>query len=176
MLKDRINPNSGKYIEPFQEGTIGSYFGMTVGAPTVASNACTLVENQINSPVYTGAAALAAALPAAKAGARLVLNLADDSAGGTAALTINCAGSDVWEQGCVVPTTSSNKVTYDVSAKNETALALTPTNNTTNLFSFGSTIEFVCERDGYWYVQVGQIASDIGVTAGAATGTLLFAA
>ena len=158
MLKDRINPNSSKYIEPFQEGTIGSYFGMTVGAPTVGSSACTLVENQINSPVYTGAAALAAALPAAKAGARLVFNLADDPAGGTGALTINCAGDDVWEQGCVVPTTSSNKVTYDVSAKDETAF------------------EFVCERDGYWYVQVGQIASDIGVTAGAATGTLLFAA
>jgi hypothetical protein len=91
------------------------------------------------------------------------------------ALTFDCAGTDKWETGCVVPTTSSNKITYDTSAVDETSLVFTPTNDTVNFLSFGSTIEFVCERDGYWYVNVTKLNSDIGVTAGAATGTLLFA-
>ena len=175
MKSARIEKSSGKYQAAHVEGTIGSYFGMTVEAPSVSSNACTLVVGGINSPTYTGASAVTATLPAAIAGGKLVFNFKDDPAGGTAALTFNCAGSDVWETGCVVPTTSSNLVTYDVSAADETNLAYTPANATTNLLSHGSTIEFVCERDGYWYVQVGKIYSDIGVTAGAAAATLLFA-
>ena len=175
MKADRINKSSGKYQTAHVEGVVGSYFGMTVGAPTVGSNACTLVNNQVNSPVYTGGAVLTATMPVAKAGGKLVFSFSDDPAGGTAALTIDCAGSDVWETGCVVPTTSSNKVTYDVSAADETSLVFTPSNDTLNFLSFGSTIEFVCERDGYWYVHVTKLNSDIGVTAGACTGALAFA-
>ena len=176
MRSDKLNKNSSSYSEPLMAGTIGSFFGLSIGAPTVGSSACTLVINQVNSPVYTGGAALAAALPAAKAGGVCVFSFADDPAGGTGALTINCAGDDAFETGCVVPTTSANKVTYDVSTAGETALAFTPTNDTVNFLSFGATIEFVCERDGFWYVNVRNYNSDIGVTAGAATGTLLFAA
>ena len=62
-----------------------------------------------------------------------------------------------------------------MSVADETSLVFTPTNDAVNFLSFGSTIEFVCERDGYWYVNVRNYNSDIGVTNGAATGTLLFA-
>ena len=175
MRSDKLNPNSNAFNEGWAKGTLGSYYGLSVGAPSVSTNACTLVVNQINSPTYTGAAALTATMPPATAGAVCVFSFAEDSAGGTAILTIDCAGSDVWETGCVVPTTSSNKITYDTSAASETSLVFTPTNDTVNFLSFGSTIEFVCERDGYWYVNVTKLNSDIGVTAGACTGTLLFA-
>ena len=175
MKADRINKSSGKYQTAHVEGVVGSYFGMSVGAPSVSANACTLVNNQVNSPAYTGAAALAATMPSAKAGSKCVFSFSADPAGGVNALTIDCAGSDVWETGCVVPTTSSNLVTYDVSAADETSLVFTPTNDTVNFLSQGATIEFVCERDGYWYVHVTNLNSDIGVTAGACTGTLLFA-
>ena len=175
MRSDKLNKNSSSYNEPLMAGTIGSFFGLSVGAPTVSTNACTLVVNQVNSPTYTGASAVTATLPAATAGAVCVFSMAEDPKGGTAALTFDCAGSDVLETGCVVPTTSGNKITYDVSVADETSLVFTPTNDAVNFLSFGSTIEFVCERDGYWYVNVTKLNSDIGVTNGAATGTLLFA-
>ena len=175
MRSDKLNKNSSSYNEPLMAGTIGSFFGLSVGAPTVSTNACTLVVNQVNSPTYTGASAVTATLPAATAGAVCVFSMAEDPKGGTAALTFDCAGSDVLETGCVVPTTSGNKITYDVSVADETSLVFTPTNDAVNFLSFGSTIEFVCERDGYWYVNVRNYNSDIGETNGAATGTLLFA-
>ena len=175
MLSDKLNENSGKYQAAKTEALIGTYHGMTVGAPTVGSNACTLVNNQVNSPTYTGASAVTATLPPAVAGAKLVFSMAEDPRGGTAVLTFNCAGSDAWEAGCVVPTTSGNKITYDVSDAGETNLVYTPTNDAVNFLSFGSTIEFICEEDGLWYVHVSKLNSDIGVTNGAATGTLLFA-
>ena len=175
MRSDKLNKNSSSYKERVVSASIGSYFGLSVGAPTVSTNACTLVINQVNSPTYTGGSAVTATLPAAKAGGVCVFSMADDPRGGTAALTFDCAGDDVIETGCVVPTTSGNKITYDVSAADETSLVFTPTNDTVNFLSFGSTIEFVCERDGYWYVDVTKLNSDIGVTAGACTGTLLFA-
>ena len=175
MRADKLNKNSSLYEEGVIATSVGSYFGLSVGAPSVSGNACTLVINQINSPTYTGASAVTATLPAAKAGGVCVFSMADDPKGGTAILTFDCAGSDVIETGCVVPTTSSNLITYDVSAADETSLVYTPTNDAVNMLSFGSTIEFVCERDGYWYVSVGNWQSDIGVTNGAATGTLLFA-
>ena len=175
MKTDKINPNSGKYREAFQEGFVGSYFGLSVEAPTVSSNACTLVANAINSPTYTGAAAVTATLPSAEAGSVVVFNFKDDPRGGTAVLTFDCAGSDVWETGCVMPTSSSNLITYDTSAADETSLVFTPTNDAVNIYSHGSTIEFVCEEDGKWYVNAGKWNPDAAVTNGAATGTMLFA-
>ena len=175
MISDRINKSSGKYQEAKVEGDIGSYHGLDVVAPTVGSNACTLQNNAINEPTYTGASAVTATMPPAIAGSKLVFNFTDDPRGGTAVLTFNCAGSDVWETGCVIPTTSSNKVTYDVSAAGETNLVFTPTNDSVNIYSHGSTIEFVCETDGKWYVQAGKWNPDAAVTNGAATGTMLFA-
>ena len=175
MRSDKLNKNSSSYNEPLMAGTIGSFFGLSVGAPTVSTNACTLVVNQVNSPTYTGASAVTATLPAATAGAVCVFSMAEDPKGGTAALTFDCAGSDVLETGCVVPTTSGNKITYDVSVADETSLVYTPTNDSVNILSHGSTIEFKSERDGYWYVNVGKWNPDAAVTDGAATGTLLFA-
>ena len=111
MRSDKLNKNSGQYEEALIAGSVGSYFGLSVGAPTVSTNACTLVINQVNSPTYTGASAVTATLPAAKAGGVCVFSMADDPKGGTAVLTIDCAGTDKFETGCVVPTTSGNKIT-----------------------------------------------------------------
>jgi hypothetical protein len=154
----------------------GSLHGLGFTIPTVASNACTLVAENINAPAYTGAAALAAELPAATAGAVCVFLFSADPAGGVAALTINCAGTDAFETGSVVPTTASNLFLYDVSTAGETALVFTPTNDTVNYMSHNSRIEFNCKTAGLWFVAHVETKHDIGVTAGAATGTLLFAA
>tara|TARA_X000001388_G_scaffold31891_1_gene22579 strand:- start:436 stop:963 length:528 start_codon:yes stop_codon:yes gene_type:complete len=175
MRSDKSNINSGAYRPAIKAGLVGSLHGLTVGAPTVSTNACTLVAQQVNSPTYTGASAVTATLPPATKDTVCVFSMADDPKGGTAALTFNCAGTDVWETGSVVPTTSGNKITYDVSDAGETNLVFTPTNNSVNFLSYGSLIEFVCEEAGKWYVNV-QMKSDAGVTDGAATGTLLFAA
>jgi len=153
----------------------GSNFGMAFVAPTVSSNACTLVVDKVNAPVYTGGAALAAALPAAAAGAVLQFLFAEDPAGGTAALTINCAGSDAFETGSNVYTTASNRILLDTSTAGETALAFTPANATTNIYDYGAIFEFVCVTAGLWHVN-SVMSPGIGVTAGAAAGTLLFAA
>ena len=95
MRSDKLNKNSGQYEEALIAGSVGSYFGLSVGAPTVSTNACTLVINQVNSPTYTGASAVTATLPAAKAGGVCVFSMADDPKGGVAVLTIDCAGDDV---------------------------------------------------------------------------------
>ena len=175
MRADKHNSSSGMYRKEHVEGTIGSYYGLSIEAPSVSSNACTLVVNAINTPAYTGAAALTATLPAANAGAVCVYNFKEDPRGGTATLTWDCAGSDVFETGCVIPTSSSNALTWDASVADETSLVFTPTNDSVNILSYGSTVEFVCERDGYWYVNIGHWNPDAGVTNGAATGTLAFA-
>ena len=154
---------------------LGTMHGLSFGTPTVGSNACTLVVDSVNAPVYTGGAALAALLPAATAGAVCVFMFSQDPAGGTAALTINAAGSDVFETGSTVMTTNSNLALMDISTAGETALVYTPTNNTVNLYSYGATVEFICVTAGKWFVS-STISPDIGITAGAATGTMLFAA
>jgi hypothetical protein len=77
MRSDKLNKNSSAYKEGLMAGFLGSYFGLSVGAPSVSSNACTLVINQVNSPTYTGAAALTATLPAAKAGEVCVFSMAE---------------------------------------------------------------------------------------------------
>jgi hypothetical protein len=153
---------------------LGDYTGLSVGTPSVGSNANTLVVNQVNLQTYTGAAALTSTLPAATAGAVVVLVITEDPAGGTATMTIDCAGSDAFRTGSCIPTTSSNKMAYDVSTAGETSIVFTPTNNTVNFLSYDSTFVFTCLDAGLWNVNVNAKA-DIGVTAGAATGTLLFA-
>ena len=89
MSSDKLNKNSSSYKERVVSASIGSYFGLSVGAPTVSTNACTLVINQVNSPTYTGGSAVTATLPAAKAGGVCVFSMAEDPAGGTAALTFD---------------------------------------------------------------------------------------
>lgn len=152
----------------------GNYFGLTVGTPSVSTNANTMVANQVNLQTYTGAAALTSTLPAATVGDVCVIIMTEDPAGGTNTMTIDCAGDDVIETGSLIPSTSSNKITYDVSTVGETSIVFTPTNDTVNFLSYGSAFEFVCVNAGKWHVHVRPQA-DIGVTAGAATGTLLFA-
>ena len=153
---------------------LGDYTGLSVGTPSVGSNANTLVANEVNLQTYTGAAALTSTLPAATAGVVVVLIMTEDAAGGVNTMTIDCAGTDAFRTASVIPTTSSNKMSYDVSAADETSIVFTPTNDTVNFLSYDSSFVFTCLEDGLWNVNVNAKA-DIGVTAGAATGTLLFA-
>lgn len=155
------------------KAVMGNYTGLTFAANTATA---TLTANSINTTNYTGAAARTLTLPSAKRGTRVVIVFAQDPAGGTAALTIDCGGSDKFETGSVVPSTAANLMVYDTSTAGETSLVFTPTNDTVNFLSYGSTIDLISPRDGEWQVAAVTVCSDIGVTAGAATGTLLFAA
>ena len=179
VLESYVNLKDGGNVElPLQvdgRPVLGTMHGLAFATPTVGSNACTLAVDTVNAPVYTGGAALAAALPAATAGAICVFMFSQDPKGGTGALTINAVGDDVFETGSTVMTTNSNLALMDISTAAETALVFTPANATTNLYSYGATIEFICVTAGKWFVS-STISPDIGVTAGAAAGTTLFAA
>ena len=119
---------------------------------------------------YTGAAAASCTLPAATAGTVCVYMQAVDTTGGTATLTFDAAGSDVWATGSVIESRASNEVTFDTSAASETKLTFTPANAATNLFTTGSMIAFICYEDGTYH-----IASKMGGAADATTGAFAFA-
>ena len=120
---------------------------------------------------YTGAAACAVALPAATRGAIAVYVQAKDTAGGTATLTFNAAGSDVWATGSLIESRAASEVTFDTSTAGETQLVFTPADAATNCFTTGSKIAFMCFEDGTWH-----IASEMTGAAAAITGAFAFAA
>ena len=119
---------------------------------------------------YTGAAAASCTLPAATAGTVVVYAQAVDTTGGTAVLTFDAAGSDVWATGSVIESRASSEVTFDTSAASETLLTFTPADAATNLFTTGSMIAFICYEDGTYH-----IASKMGGAADATTGAFAFA-
>ena len=119
---------------------------------------------------YTGAAAASTTLPAATAGTVVVYAQAKDTAGGTATLSFDCAGSDVFATGSVIESRGSSEVTFDTSAASETLLTFTPADAATNLFTTGSMIAFICYEDGTYH-----IASKMGGAADATTGAFAFA-
>ena len=119
---------------------------------------------------YTGAAACAVALPAATRGAIAVYVQSKDTAGGTATLTFDAAGSDVWATGSLIESRDSSEVTFDTSAANETQLVFTPADAATNCFTTGSKIAFMCFEDGTWH-----IATEMTGAAAAVTGAFAFA-
>ena len=119
---------------------------------------------------YTGAAAASMTLPAATAGTVVVYAQAKDTAGGTATLSFDCAGSDVFATGSVIESRGSSEVTFDTSAASETLLTFTPADAATNLFTTGSMIAFICYEDGTYH-----IASKMGGAADATTGAFAFA-
>tara|TARA_Y100000034_G_C6853993_1_gene387797 strand:- start:792 stop:1397 length:606 start_codon:yes stop_codon:yes gene_type:complete len=151
----------------------GSYYGLSFANPVTGSNACLLRGDTINAPLYNGGYHLTANLPTASVGTTAVFLFSDDPKGGTNALSISCAGSDIFETGCTVPTTEDNDYAYDTSVANETTLAFTPTDTYLNFLSFGSTIEFICANAGKWFVHVNP-KHDGSVTSGSIEGTLLF--
>ena len=144
--------------------------GLSVSDVATASS-LTLAADTISIVNYTGAAAAACTLPAATQGTIVVYAQAKDTTGGTATLTFDAAGSDVWATGSVIESRGSSEVTFDTSAAGETQLVFTPANAATNLFTTGSMVAFICYEKGTWH-----IASKMGGAAGAITGAFAFAA
>ena len=94
-----------------------------------------------------------------------------DTTGGTATLTFDAAGSDVWATGSVIESRASSEADIDISAAGETQLVFTPAAATTNLLTTGGMIAFICYEDGTYH-----IASKMGGAADATTGAFAFAA
>ena len=143
--------------------------GLSVSDVATASS-LTLAADTISVINYTGAAAAACTLPAATQGTIVVYAQSKDTTGGTATLTFDAAGSDVWATGSVIESRASSEVTFDTSAASETQLVFTPANAATNLFTTGSMIAFICYEKGTWH-----IASKMGGAADATTGAFAFA-
>ena len=144
--------------------------GLSISDVATAST-LTLAADTISVVNYTGAAACAATLPAATAGTVVVYAQAKDTAGGTATLSFDCAGSDVFATGSVIESRGSSEVTFDTSAAGETKLTFTPANATTNLLTVGGQIAFICYEDGTWH-----IASSLARETTQVTGAFVFAA
>ena len=140
-------------------------------ADVATASSLTLAADTISIVNYTGAAAAACTLPAATAGTIVVYAQAKDTTGGTATLTFNAAGSDVWATGSVIESRATAEVDFDISTAGETQLVFTPANAATNLFTTGSMIAFICYEKGTWH-----IASRMGGAADATTGAFAFAA
>ena len=144
--------------------------GLVLADTATAAN-ISIADGIIAVVNYTGAAACAVALPAATRGAIAVYVQSKDTAGGTATLTFNAAGSDVWATGSLIESRNSNEVTFDTSAAGETQLVFTPADAATNCFTTGSKIAFMCYETGTW-----TIASEMTGAAAAVTGAFAFAA
>ena len=142
-------------------------------ATAVATSASlTYAANVITINDYTGAAAQAVTLPAATSGTIVVHLQSNDTAhASVAALSFDCAGSDVFRTGSKIETTASSEVTLDTSIADETKMTFTPANATTNILTSGCYIYFTCFEDGIW-----NIASDLAKDPLAVTGTFLFSA
>ena len=140
-------------------------------ADTATATNITIADGVIATVNYTGAAACTVALPAATKGAIAVYVQSKDTAGGTAVLTFDAAGTDVWATGSVIESRAAAEVTFDISTAGETQLVYTPANAATNLFTTGSMIAFICYETGTW-----TIASRMGGAADATTGAFAFAA
>ena len=121
---------------------------------------------------YTGGGACTITLPAATVGKVYVYVQAKDVAGGTAALTINCASGETYETTSTVESRSGGEVTFAQSSAAHNSLAYTPTNDANNFFGNGSRIVFMCVNSGKWHVDV-QPQHNVGGTA--ATGAFAFA-
>ena len=140
-------------------------------ADTATGANITIADGVIASVNYTGAAACAVALPAATSGAIAVYVQSKDTAGGTATLTFDAAGTDVWATSSIIESRAANEVTFDTSTAGETQLVFTPADAATNCFTTGSKIAFMCFEDGVWH-----IASEMTGAAAAVTGAFAFAA
>ena len=125
----------------------------------------------ITTRMSSGAAACTVALPAATRGAIAVYVQSKDTAGGTAALTFDAAGTDVWATSSLIESRAANEVTFDTSAANETKLVFTPADAATNVLTTGGKIAFMCFEEGTWH-----IATEFTGAAAAVTGAFAFAA
>ena len=142
--------------------------GLAVAAVT---GSVTYAANTISVSDYNGSAAVSILLPAATAGTVVVHAQGVDTSNVTAAaLTFDCAGTDVWFTGSNIRTTTGG---FDTSVADETQLVFTPEAGgaTTNLLTVGCKIYFWCVSDGTWH-----IAADLSTEPAVATGEFAFAA
>jgi hypothetical protein len=143
--------------------------GQTVTAKATATSV-TYVAG-INTNDFAGSAAQTVTLPAATVGTVCIHAQSVQCGGGTAALVFDCAGTDVFATGSVIPSTGSAKSTFDVSTAGETKLTLTPTSAQTNLIGAASYIYFTCTTAGVY-----NISTDFQCTGAGTTGVFAFAA
>ena len=139
--------------------------GLSVSDVATASS-LTLAADTISVINYTGAAAAACTLPAATQGTIVVYAQSKDTTGGTATLTFDAAGSDVWATGSVIESRASSEADIDISTAGETQLVFTPANATTNLLTVGGQIAFICYEDGTWHI-ASSLARETTQTTGA---------
>ena len=139
--------------------------GLSVSDVATATS-ITLAADTISVINYTGAAAAACTLPAATQGTIVVYAQAKDTTGGTATLTFNAAGSDVWATGSVIESRATAEVDFDISTAGETQLVFTPANATTNLLTVGGQIAFICYEKGTWHI-ASSLARETTQTTGA---------
>ena len=90
--------------------------------------------------------------------------------GGTATLSFDCAGSDVYKTGSIIESRGSSEVSFDSSAASETLLTFTPANAATNLLTTGCKLYFVCYEKGTW-----TIAYELATETTQVTGAFVFA-
>ena len=121
-------------------------------ADVATAGAITLAADTISYVDYTGAAACVATLPAATAGTVVVYAQAVEPSGGVNTLTFDAAGTDVIATGSIIESRASDEVSFDSSTANETSLVYTPVDASTNIFTVGAKIYFVCFSDGTWNI------------------------
>ena len=164
------NNTTGAFTTRYSSA-LPDYTGLTAAALATGA-AITLVNNQINTVNYTGAAVGGVTLPAATAGDVCVYVQSIDTTGGVNALTINAAGTDAWALGTLIESRAGAAATMDSSGPGEGQLVFTPANAATNLFTTGSMISFQCFEDGVWTI----FTKGFGGAATATTGAFAFAA
>jgi hypothetical protein len=146
---------SGPVLSQNGAGFLGSIVpgltGLTVSTVATATT-LTYAADTITVNNYTGAAAQAVTLPAARAGVIVIHAQSVDTTGGTNTLSFDCAGTDAFATGSIIESRTTNAVSFDTSTAGETLLTYTPANAVTNLFSIGSYLYFSCAQDGIWTV------------------------
>ena len=115
--------------------------------------------NQFVINNYTGAAAQAVTLPAATAGTMVIhyqsIDTTDAAVTGTATLTFDCAGTDVYRTGSIIQAgAAAAGNTFDTSDVGETLITFTPASTATNFVSRGSQFIFWCVDTGIWEVKL----------------------
>ena len=162
------NATTGAYTTRY----VGEKPDLTGLTATVVSTSSTLTytKNVITVNNYSGAAAQTVTLPAATQGDIVVHAQSKDTTGGTATLSFDCAGDDVYKTGSIIESRGSSEVSFDSSAASETLLTFTPANAATNLLTTGCKLYFVCYEKGTW-----TIAYDLSTETTQVTGAFVFA-
>ena len=149
--------------------------GMAVDTVATAATRIYAVDTiTINN--YTGANQQIVTLPAATIGKRVTHLQSVDTAGvGANPLIFDCAGTDKIRTGTKIISSTAANIQMDTSDAGETRLVFTPANATTNFFSKGSQIHFICRTKGLWDIALDN-SKCLNNTATAITGTFAFAA